>query len=76
MKRFLGIEIPRTHEGVCLHRTALLVYDMQVGILRQLKESERIIENARAVLEAARECNSSNARKAAARSSAANANPR
>jgi nicotinamidase-related amidase len=56
MKRFLGIEIPRTlDEAVSLDRTALLIYDMQVGILAQLQESGRIIENARIVLEAARE---------------------
>ena len=51
-----GIEIPRTlEEAVCLDRTALIVYDMQVGIMRQMKEGETIIEKVKTVLMAARD---------------------
>lgn len=51
-----GIEIPRTvDEAVCLDRTALLVYDMQVGILRQMSGAEAMVEQVGAVLGAARE---------------------
>ncbi len=36
MERAFGLEIPRTLEEVCdPKRKALLVYDMQVGILNQ-----------------------------------------
>src|SRR6516162_3181851 len=56
MKRTLGIDIPRTLEEVCdPQRVALLVYDMQVGILSQLKNPEPITQQALKVLTAARE---------------------
>ncbi len=56
MLRFSGIDIPRTvEEAVCLDRTALLVYDMQIGILRQMKGAEAVVGKVGAVLEAARE---------------------
>ena len=56
MKRALGIDIPRTLEEVCdPQRVALLVYDMQVGILSQLKNPEPITQQALKVLTAARE---------------------
>lgn len=58
MLNFLGIDIPRTvEEAVSLERTALLIYDMQVGILRQMKEAEAVIEKVRDVLDAARDVN-------------------
>jgi nicotinamidase-related amidase len=51
-----GIDIPRTvEEAVCLDRSALIVYDMQIGILRQMKDAEAIVEKVNTVLEAARE---------------------
>ena len=51
-----GIDIPRTlGEAVGLDRTALLVYDMQVGILRQMRGADLVVEKVGAVLEAARE---------------------
>jgi hypothetical protein len=38
MKRAYGLSIPQTLEDVCdPQRIALLVYDMQVGILSQIK---------------------------------------
>lgn len=56
MRRAFGIEIPRTlEEAVSLERTALLVYDMQVGILRQMKEAASITKKVSSVLAAARE---------------------
>ena len=56
MKSALGLNIPQTLEEVCEpKRTALLVYDMQVGILGQIKYPERIIRQVLRVLTAARE---------------------
>ena len=43
MKRIYGINIAQTLEEVCdPQRVALLVYDMQVGILSQIKNPEVI----------------------------------
>jgi len=51
-----GIDIPRTlDEAVGIDRTALLVYDMQVGILRQMKGAGSVIEKVSAVLETVRQ---------------------
>ncbi|MDX1421439.1 MAG: cysteine hydrolase [Rubricoccaceae bacterium] len=51
-----GLTIPRTLvEAVHLDRTALLVYDMQVGILRQLPDADAVVERVGAVLAAARD---------------------
>jgi biuret amidohydrolase len=56
MKSAYGINIPRTLEEVCdPQRIALLVYDMQVGILSQLKKSEEITKQVLKVLNAARD---------------------
>src|SRR5215813_3875162 len=53
MKQAFEIEIPRTLEDVCNARhLALLVYDMQVGIKRQVKEGEVITAKIREILEA------------------------
>jgi nicotinamidase-related amidase len=47
--------VPRTLEEVCdRRRLALLVYDMQVGIIRQLPDGGRITAQVGRVLEAAR----------------------
>src|SRR6516164_10545448 len=55
MKQAFEIEIPRTLEDVCNARhLALLVYDMQVGIKRQVKEGEVVTAKIREILEAAR----------------------
>ncbi len=55
MKSAFGLNIPQTLEEVCEpKRTALLVYDMQVGILGQIKYPERIIRQVLRVLTAAR----------------------
>jgi biuret amidohydrolase len=51
-----GLDIPRTLEEVCRpRRMALLVYDMQVGILSQLPHGHEIVQKVRGVLRAARE---------------------
>jgi nicotinamidase-related amidase len=56
MKRAYGLEIPETvDEAVDLHRTALLIYDMQVGILRQLHNGPGIVGKVSQVLAVARE---------------------
>jgi biuret amidohydrolase len=56
MKRAYGLDIPETvDEAVDLDRTALLVYDMQVGILRQLHHGAGIVGRVGQVLAVARE---------------------
>ncbi|WP_394846290.1 cysteine hydrolase [Pendulispora brunnea] len=53
-----GLSIPRSLEDVCNPREmALLVYDMQVGIVRQVKNSKEIVAGVGHVLEAARQVN-------------------
>jgi isochorismate hydrolase len=43
MESVYGLSIPQTLEEVCdPQRVALLVYDMQVGILSQIKNPEQI----------------------------------
>jgi biuret amidohydrolase len=56
MKNFLGLSIPQTLEEVCdPQRIVLLVYDMQVGILSQIKNADQITRQVLKVLTAARE---------------------
>lgn len=55
VEKAFGLEIPRTLEDVISpERTALLVYDMQVGILSQIKNGSQITGQVLKVLEAAR----------------------
>ncbi|HEX9466533.1 MAG TPA: cysteine hydrolase [Alphaproteobacteria bacterium] len=55
MKRIFGLDIPCTLEDVCdERRLALLVYDMQIGIVSQLKDGDAVIGRVRQVLDAAR----------------------
>src|SRR5438034_8353733 len=55
MKTAYGLGIPETLEEVCdPNRVALLVYDMQVGILSQIKYPEQITLQVLKVLIAAR----------------------
>jgi len=50
-----GIEIPQTLDDWCdPRRTALLVYDMQIGICRQVADAAAIVERTARLLEAAR----------------------
>src|SRR5438876_10796605 len=55
MKTIFGLNIPQTLEEVCdPQRVALLVYDMQVGILSQIKDADEITRQVFKVLTAAR----------------------
>jgi len=55
MDRFEGLSVPRTLKDVCRpERLGLIVYDMQVGILEQVADRARVIENVREVLDVAR----------------------
>jgi nicotinamidase-related amidase len=55
MDRLNGLDVPKSLSEVCRpERLALLVYDMQVGILGQIADRESVIQNVGDVLEAAR----------------------
>jgi len=55
MQRAYGLEIPETLEEVCRpQRLALLVYDMQVGIVRHLPNAEAFVAQVVRVVDAAR----------------------
>jgi nicotinamidase-related amidase len=55
MEELHGLAIPRTLEDACdPRRLALLIYDMQVGILRQIDDHERVVANVARMLEGAR----------------------
>ncbi len=56
MKNSFGLDIPETLKEVCdPQRVALLVYDMQIGILSQIKNADQIMRQVLKVLTAARE---------------------
>src|SRR5947208_2958333 len=56
MKRIYGLSIPETMEEVCyLRRVALVVYDIHVGILNQIKNGNQITQQVLKVLTAARD---------------------
>src|SRR6476469_6725510 len=48
----MGSSLPPSYTDVA--RTALLVYDMQRGIAKQIADSERVVANCKAAIEAAR----------------------
>jgi len=55
IRSITGIEVPQTLSEWCdPHRMALLIYDMQVGICRQIPDAQAVIERAGIVLDAAR----------------------
>ncbi|MGN6170284.1 MAG: cysteine hydrolase family protein [Solirubrobacteraceae bacterium] len=55
MDRLNGLDVPGSLAEVCRpEKLALLVYDMQVGILRQIPHCETVIDKVREVLESAR----------------------
>ena len=55
MQRGFSLEIPQSLAEVCQpERTALVVYDMQVGIVSQIADSQRVVDRVRSVLDAAR----------------------
>lgn len=56
MQRAFGLNIPQTLEDVCDPSTlALIVYDMQVGIVRQVASGSQIVQQVGTVLSAARQ---------------------
>jgi len=56
MERAYGLEIPQTLEEVCdPRRLALVVYDMQVGVLNQIERAAEFIERVGEVVDAARQ---------------------
>jgi biuret amidohydrolase len=55
MDRRNGLDVPESLAEVCRpENLALLIYDMQVGILEQIAERDSVIGNVRRVLDAAR----------------------
>ena len=55
MEKAYGLEIPASLEEACHpQRTALVVYDMQVGILRQLRDGAEVTAKVVQVLQATR----------------------
>ena len=55
MEHIFGLEIPTSLAEVCRpRRTALVVYDMQVGIVSQVPESPAIVERIGEILDVAR----------------------
>jgi nicotinamidase-related amidase len=55
MERVEGLEIPQTLEEACQpQHLALLVYDMQIGILHQIEDAKAVTQRVRDVLQAAR----------------------
>lgn len=56
MERYRGLDIRTTLEEVCdPRRMALLVYDMQVGVVRQIATADQVSARVVAVLQAARD---------------------
>lgn len=56
MRHGFGLDIPESIDDVCdPRRLALIVYDMQVGIMRQLPNPSQITERVVEVVDAARE---------------------
>ena len=55
MQTAYGLSIPQTLDDICdPRRLALIVYDMQVGIVNQIKNGAEITQNVLGVLQAAR----------------------
>lgn len=56
MQKAYGLDIPQSLEEVCdPRRLALIVYDMQVGILNQIQHGDKIISKVVQLVQAARE---------------------
>jgi hypothetical protein len=56
MQRSYGLEIPETLEEVCRpQRLALLVYDMQVGIVRHVPDTQTFVARVARVIESVRD---------------------
>jgi biuret amidohydrolase len=56
MQRAFGLQVPETLEEACApSRTALIVYDMQVGILSQIATAQEVMARVMELLQAARQ---------------------
>ena len=56
MDRFNGLDVPESLEDALQPQTlALLVYDMQVGVLQQVADADRVLANVLRLVTAARE---------------------
>ncbi len=56
MQRAYGLQVPQNLKEACdPQRLALIVYDMQVGVLSQIKDGAAVTANVAQVLQAARE---------------------
>jgi nicotinamidase-related amidase len=55
MKQAFGIAVPETLAEICSPSScALLIYDMQVGIVPQISEGQEILDRCKQLLDAAR----------------------
>src|SRR5438445_11896151 len=55
MRQTFGLDIPQTLDDICdPTRLALIVYDMQVGIVKQIENGQQVTDRVLQVLEAAR----------------------
>jgi biuret amidohydrolase len=55
MKQAFGVSIPQDFKEICAtERCALVIYDMQAGIVPQIADGQRIVTGCKALLEAAR----------------------
>jgi biuret amidohydrolase len=55
MEQLNGLNVPKSLSDVCdPERLGLLVYDMQVGILEQIADRQKVINNVHEILDAAR----------------------
>lgn len=55
MQRAFGLEIPQTLEDICdPTQLALIVYDMQIGIVKQIENGQQIAERVLQILDATR----------------------
>ena len=56
MKTFQGLNIPSTLEDICRpEKMALLIYDMQVGIVPQIPDGKRITDGCQALVSTAKQ---------------------
>ncbi len=56
MQRAYGLQVPQNLKEACdPQRLALIIYDMQVGVLSQIKDGAAVTANVAQVLQAARE---------------------
>src|ERR1035438_1749463 len=55
MKQAFGVSVPQELKEICAtERCALVIYDMQAGIVPQIADGQRIVAGCQTLLEAAR----------------------